>query len=234
MKRALAKYVTTIAAIIWCAVPMTAEAQTDSIATAVMPDSITENKPIYADSIGTMTGKTVKLRRDWTKWKPNPKRAMWMALVFPGGGQIYNRKYWKLPIFYGGFVGCAYAWSWNNQMYKDYKQAYLDITDDDPSTHSYDQFLHLGNKVDKSNLQRYQDLFSKRKDRFRRYRDLSFFCILGVYALSVIDAYVDASLSEFDISNDLSMRIEPTFINSKTGNNPLRNGTLGVQCSLIF
>ena len=221
-------------ALIVCALPLTANAQADSTLTVVMPDSIAEEDTLYTDSISTLTAKTTVTKRDWTTWKPSPKKAMWMALVFPGGGQIYNRKYWKLPIFYGGFVGCAYAWSWNNQMYKDYKQAYLDITDDDDSTHSYDQFLHLGNKVDESNLERYQTLFSKRKDRFRRYRDLSFFCILGVYALSVIDAYVDASLSEFDISDNLSMRIEPAFIDNGTGSHTLQKGNLCMQCSLIF
>lgn len=221
-------------ALIVCALPLTANAQADSTLTVVMPDSIAEEDTLYTDSIGTLSAKTTVTKRDWATWKPSPKKAMWMALVFPGGGQIYNRKYWKLPIFYGGFVGCAYAWSWNNQMYKDYKQAYLDITDDDDSTHSYDQFLHLGNKVDESNLERYQTLFSKRKDRFRRYRDLSFFCILGVYALSVIDAYVDASLSEFDISDNLSMRIEPAFIDNGTGSHTLQKGNLCMQCSLIF
>lgn len=234
MEKSLPKYIATIVALIVCALPLTANAQADSTLTVVMPDSIAEEDTLYTDSIGTLSAKTTVTKRDWTTWKPSPKKAMWMALVFPGGGQIYNRKYWKLPIFYGGFVGCAYAWSWNNQMYKDYKQAYLDITDDDDSTHSYDQFLHLGNKVDESNLERYQTLFSKRKDRFRRYRDLSFFCILGVYALSVIDAYVDASLSEFDISDNLSMRIEPAFIDNGTGPRTLQKGNLCMQCSLIF
>ncbi len=191
-------------------------------------------EPVKAETVAADSVKKVKTKRDWTTWKPNPKRAMWLALVFPGGGQIYNRKYWKLPIFYGGFVGCAYAWSWNNQMYTDYKQAYLDIMDDDDSTHSYDQFLHLGSQITSSNLSRYQTLFSKRKDRFRRYRDLSFFCIIAVYALSVIDAYVDASLSEFDISEDLSMHIEPAYINSGMYNNPVKGGGMGVQCSLSF
>lgn len=234
MEKSLPKYIATIVALIVCALPLTANAQADSTLTVVMPDSIAEEDTLYTDSIGTLSAKTTVTKRDWTTWKPSPKKAMWMALVFPGGGQIYNRKYWKLPIFYGGFVGCVYAWSWNNQMYKDYKQAYLDITDDDDSTHSYDQFLHLGNKVDESNLERYQTLFSKRKDRFRRYRDLSFFCILGVYALSVIDAYVDASLSEFDISDNLSMRIEPAFIDNGTGTHTLQKGNLCMQCSLIF
>jgi len=191
-------------------------------------------KVIYADSLQTLKGKTIKPGRDWSTWKPDPKRAMWLALVFPGAGQMYNRKYWKLPIFVGGFVGCAYAYSWNGQMYKDYKQAYLDITDDDPNTKSYEKFLHLGKVIDESNIARYQKLFSQRKDRFRRYRDMSFFCILGVYALSVIDAYVDASLSQFDISDDLSLRVEPAYINNGTNNNPLKSGGMGVQCSLTF
>ena len=216
-------------------------AQIDTIASRANVDLAPEDTIRIKELTNIVDKKADKLKklkvhskRDWTTWKPEAKRAMWMGIVFPGGGQIYNRKYWKLPVFYGGFVGCAYAWSWNNQMYVDYKQAYLDIMDDDESTHSYDQFLHLGNQIDASNLKRYQDIFSKRKDRFRRYRDMSFFCVLGVYALSVIDAYVDASLSEFDISEDLSIHIEPTYINNSSQNNPLRNGALGVQCSLKF
>lgn len=191
----------------------------------------TENlQVILTDSIA----KQKRAKKDWSTWKPTPKRAMWLAIVFPGGGQIYNRKYWKLPIVYGGFVGCAYALTWNNQMYHDYSQAYLDIMDDDPTTESYKQFMHLGSQIDASNLSRYQELFRKRKDRYRRWRDLSVFCLVGVYALSVIDAYVDASLSEFDISPDLSLRLEPVILNNQTDRNPLKGNTLGLQCSLRF
>ena len=57
-------------------------------------------------------------------WKPNPARAVWLGAIFPGLGQIYNRSYWKLPIVYGGLMGCIYAITWNNNMYRDYKQAY--------------------------------------------------------------------------------------------------------------
>ena len=173
-------------------------------------------------------------KRDWATWRPNPKRAMWLAIVIPGAGQIYNRKYWKLPIVYGGFVGCAYAMRWNNQMYRDYSQAYIDIMDDDPNTQSYNQFLHLGSKIDDSNIERYKKLFKSRKDTYRRWRDLSFFCLVGVYALSIIDAYVDASLSEFDISKDLSLKLEPTIINNERERNPLKANSLGLSCSLNF
>lgn len=194
--------------------------------------------PVITEEDSAIVAKTVRkirTKRDWTTWSPDPKRAMWLAIVFPGGGQIYNRKYWKLPIFYGGFVGCAYAMRWNNQMFSDYSQAYLDIMDDDPTTQSYNQFLHFGNQITEANKSRYQQVFKSRKDRFRRWRDMSFFCILGVYGLSIVDAYVDASLSHFDISDDLSLSIEPGFVtNSSRGQLMYGNTGVGVNCSLNF
>lgn len=196
-------------------------------------------KPMVAapDSISPMLPDTLALKkkgRDWATWRPEAKRALWLALVLPGAGQVYNRKYWKLPIVYGGFVGCAYAMRWNNMMYKDYSQAYMDIMDDDPNTQSYNQFLHLGKTIDDSNKQQWTNIFKQRKDRYRRWRDLSFFCMIGVYALSVIDAYVDASLSEFDISDDLSMRVGPAILPSASNGRGLRQTGLGLQCSLNF
>lgn len=176
----------------------------------------------------------VKRKRDWSTWRPNAKRAMWLAIVIPGAGQVYNRKYWKLPLVYGGFVGCAYAMRWNNMMYHDYAQAYMDMMDNDPNTHSYDQFLHLGNQINSSNMERYQELFRKRKDRYRRWRDLSFFVMVGVYALSIVDAYVDASLSEFDISKDLSMSIAPAVLGNGLDHNPVKGAAIGLQCSINF
>ena len=172
--------------------------------------------------------------KDMSTWRPDPKRALWLALVIPGGGQIYNRKYWKLPLVYGGFIGCLYAMNWNNTMYKDYSQAYIDIMDNDPGTQSYNQFLHNGMTINDNNKERYKTLFKQRKDRYRRWRDMSFFVLVGVYALSVIDAYVDAELSVFDISKDLSLRIEPTILDTHTSRNPLDAGAVGVQCSIKF
>lgn len=183
-------------------------------------------------------GKEKRQRRDWSQWRPEAKRAMWLALVLPGAGQVYNRKYWKLPIIYGGFAGCIYAMTWNNQMYHDYSQAYLDIMDDDPTTESYKNFLHLGTEINESNLARYQEIFRKRKNRYRRWRDLSVFATIAVYALSVIDAYVDASLSEFDISEDLSLRVAPVVMGNDgamtTRRSPFGQNAIGLGCSLRF
>ncbi len=177
----------------------------------------------------------IKTKRDWSTWRPNSTKALWLALVIPGGGQIYNRKYWKLPIFYGGMVGCIYALNWNGQMYKDYAQAYTDLLDDDPNTQSYNQFLHLGVKITDANKSKYEQIFKSRKDRYRRWRDLSFFCMIGVYAISVIDAYIDAEMSDFDLSNNLSMKIRPTVMSGKSlTQNSIKASSVGVACSLKF
>ena len=208
-----------------------AEAQTDSIANNMEPlEKIAELPLLVNDTVL----KVKKPKRDWSTWSPDPQRALWLALVIPGGGQIYNRKYWKLPLVYGGFMGCLYAMSWNNMMYKDYSQAYLDIMDSDPTTQSYNRFLHFGMTIDSSNEERYKKIFKSRKDKYRRWRDMSFFCLIGVYALSVIDAYVDAELSQFDISDDLSLKVEPAVISNGSSNNLLEGSSIGVNVGLRF
>ena len=168
-----------------------------------------------------------------TQFVPNPQRALWLALVLPGAGQIYNRKYWKLPIFYGGFLGCTYALMWNQQMYKDYSQAYLDIMDSDPNTASYLDMLPPNYDIS-GKEERFKTIFKNKKNYYRRYRDLSAFCFIGVYILSVIDAYVDASLSQFDISPDLSLNVGPAVIPTQQVGLTTGNSSYGVGCSLNF
>jgi hypothetical protein len=167
---------------------------------------------------------------------PDPKKALWLAIAIPGGGQIYNRKYWKLPLIYGGFVGCVYALNWNNTMYHDYSRAYIDITDDDPNTKSYENFIPQNYNINQ-NLTRVQDLFRRKKNYYRRYRDLSMFAMIGVYVLSIIDAYVDAELSSFEISKNLSMKVRPSVIRDKHSvawSNTIKNQSYGVECSINF
>ncbi len=116
-------------------------------------------------------------------------------------------------------------------MYKDYSQAYLDIMDDDPNTKSYEDFLPPNADIS-GQEERYKEIFRKRKDLYRRQRDLSIFAFIGVYLLSVIDAYVDAELSDFDISKDLGLKIEPVIFND--GRNKIGGNAIGLQCSLKF
>ena len=213
-----------------------AQEEAELVNDTLRSDLQTGNDTLRTDEVSIMIDSTkqVKMPRNWSTWKPNPQRALWLALVLPGAGQIYNRKYWKLPIFYGGFMGCIYALSWNNMMYKDYSQAYLDIMDTDPSTNSYNKFLHLGVQITESNEARFKEIFKNRKDKYRRWRDMSIFVMIGVYALSVIDAYVDAELSEFDISKDLSLEVRPTVISNHGGGSPLQAQSVGLSCFLNF
>ena len=166
------------------------------------------------------------------KFMPNPTRALWLSLIIPGAGQVYNRKYWKIPIVYGGFLGCVYALSWNGQMYRDYSQAYLDIMDNDPNTDSYLDMLPINYDIT-GKEERFKDIFKNKKNFYRKYRDLSIFCMVGVYLLSVVDAYVDAELSSFDISKDLGLKIEPTIMNNGNAWKSPTTG-MGIQCRLNF
>ena len=214
--------------------PLQAVAPADSIATA---DSIAaENKkkllemtsaPVLKES--EVPADSLKKEIDQKIWVPNPTKATWLALVIPGGGQIYNRKYWKLPIFYGGFAGCAYALTWNSKMYKDYSTAYKDAMNGNMQSSSITDLLPPGYKISETQL---KELLRKRKDTYRRYRDLSIFAFIGVYLLSAIDAYVDAELSNFDITPDLSMKVEPAVIDNRINNSS--NRSVGLQCSFRF
>lgn len=149
-------------------------------------------------------------------FNPDPTRAVWMSALFPGLGQVYNRRYWKLPIVIGAYLGLGYATSWNNGMLSDYTKAYRDIMDSDPSTNSYMNFFPpttSESSLDKTWLTK---LLQSRKNFYRRNRDLCIICMVGMYLVAMVDAYVDASLSHFDISPDLSMDVAPAvFIDGR-------------------
>lgn len=177
------------------------------------------------------SGKVKIQEKDTTaEYKPDPIRVVWMGAIIPGYGQILNRSYWKLPIVYAGFLGCAYAVNWNSTHYQTYKLAYKDIADNNANTKSYLDLLPEGYTIDnypggesglKTNL-------STAYQQYRRYRDLSIIGSVAYYAIVLVEAYVDAQLFDFDISTDLSLHVRPTLIENKYGvyNSP------GVQFSL--
>ena len=201
---------------------------------SVYMDITAETGAIYTDSISLTKATQQKNSKKIGLRKPDPETATWLALAIPGGGQIYNRKFWKLPIVYGGVVGCVYAVSWNGQMLRDYSQAYQDIMDNDPTTNSHLEMLPLGYDIT-GREDHFKSVFKRKKDSYRRFRDLSIFCIAGVYLLSIIDAYVDAELSTFDIGTDLSMTVSPGMIPAGSGYSagPI-NGTPGITIQLNY
>jgi hypothetical protein len=156
-------------------------------------------------------------------FSPEPLKATMLALAFPGMGQIYNRKYWKIPFVYAGFGGMVYAIQFNTSRYNDYMKAYQDFTDKIPETDSYVKFVRAIDQSEydpvnfpesykPSNEAWVRDGLLKNVDSYKRYRDLSYIGLAAWYLLSVIDANVDASLFDYDISDDLGMNISPGLL----------------------
>ncbi len=130
--------------------------------------------------------------------KHRANRAALLSAVLPGAGQVYNKSYWKVPVLYAGFAALIYFIDFNQKNYKTYKTAYLYRTDADSTT--IDAYPNYTN-----------DDLLVRKDYYRRNRDLSYIVTGVVYVLNIIDAYVDAHLKDFDVSDDLSLRPKPYF-----------------------
>jgi len=129
------------------------------------------------------------------------KKATWRSVMLPGWGQLYNKKYLKAPIIWAG-MGTTIGFAiYNHQEYLSYRDAYNIRIDDDPET--TDQYLNIYTASQLITLE----------NTFRRWRDLSIILTVGVYAYNILDAYVDAHLFYFDISDDLSMQLQPSLQN---------------------
>ena len=161
---------------------------------------------VLADTAGVVPEELPMLAPDF---RPDPAKATWYALVCPGLGQIYNRSYWKVPILYGGVATLSYLIIWNGRRYNDYKNAYHDLMDTDPTTNSYQALVPSHSNYGEEWM---QSVLKKRRDMYRRYRDLSIFGMAALYVVSVVDAFVDAHLYDFSVTDDLSLRVEP-FVN---------------------
>lgn len=147
------------------------------------------------------------------QFKPDPIQAIWLGAVIPGYGQIMNRKYWKLPIVYAGFLGCYYAVGWNSNRFVNYRNAYLDITDTDSQTNSFLNLIPPGYTIDSyGGTGAFTGMLKTGMDKARYNRDLSVIVTIAYYGLTLIDAFVDAHLYDFDISTDLSMNIKPVIL----------------------
>jgi hypothetical protein len=159
--------------------------------------------------------------------KLDPMKATMLAATFPGAGQIYTRKYWKIPIAYAGFAGLGYAVTFNTKWYNTYLKAYQDFVDDVPETDSYAVLIKSppqeqydpsleSDEFDKSSASWIQDQLLAQVDYFRKYRDLSYIGIAAWYLLTIVDANVDASLSDFNVNENLKLAISPMTIPYKS------------------
>lgn len=167
------------------------------------------NMPIFTYAQKALKDTTVK---DSTI-KHNPKIAVICSAVVPGLGQVYNKKIWKVPIIYVGLGTLLYYWDHNNKQYQFYKESYI----------KKDTLIFGGTLVYGSNL-----IFWR--DKFRRYRDLNMIGAVLLYILNVVDASVDANLFDFDVSDDLSMKIEPEIKSILLQ----KNSSIGITCRINF
>lgn len=168
---------------------------------------------VSGQTVAVDTSKVQKIAQPDSVEVHSPKKAALLSTFLPGAGQVYNRKYWKVPVIYGGFGVIGYFIGWNNRNYKTYKVAYSDLTDDDPNTDSYNdleatQYYDLEDPTDYSN---FKEGLSKQTNYYRRNRDLLVICMAGFYGLQIIDASVDAHLFNFEISEDLTMNWQPAM-----------------------
>ncbi len=145
--------------------------------------------------------------RDSLNWRQrhSPRRATLLSAIAPGAGQIYNRKYWKAPIVWGGLGVCIYFIQDNNKEYQRYRTAYLALVDNDPST--MDEF---NGRYPAAEVRRVMETY-------QRWRDVSWLALAGVYILNIVDASVDAHFVRFDVSPDLSLNIGPSLYAATTG-----------------
>ena len=129
------------------------------------------------------------------------KAALWGLL--PGGGQVYNRDYWKVPLVYAALGGVGYSVLFNHQRYQEFAEGYRLRTDGDDAT--TDAGLRSAAFSTDDNVKRAREFY-------RRNRDLSIIGAVAVYGLSIAEAVVDAHLATFDVNDDLSLRLAPTVV----------------------
>ena len=145
------------------------------------------------------------------------KRATTLAMMFPGAGQFYNKSYWKVPIVLGAFATMGYLIDWNSRGYQRYRTAY--------NQYPNNEFASRSNPPSQANLKNW-------RDNFRRNRDLCIIITAGAYLLSVVEAHVDAHLKDFDVSDDLALRVEPTMIDMSSFISDQNTGYPGVGLSM--
>lgn len=143
----------------------------------------------------------------------NPRKATLLSAILPGAGQVYNNKAWKVPLIYAGFMTDIYFIGFNNKRYQTFRTALFAFDEGDKS-----QFPSLNREALVRNV-----------DYWRQNRDMTILLLAAIYALNLIDANVDAHLSGFDISDDISMKIEPNV-----GTFAASGNSLGLTLKLQF
>lgn len=154
------------------------------------------------DSLIVESQDTVLLKSYASRY--NPRRALLLAAVMPGLGQIYNKKYWKLPLVYGGMFATGYAINYYNELYREYKFVLYTALENGLEENQIDTDLNLDLGM-KTTVRGYRNAV----DKAQRERDFMIIIMGLVYVLQIVDAHVDSHLKEFDLNPRLQVRLEP-------------------------
>jgi hypothetical protein len=142
---------------------------------------------------------------------PNPRKAAFLSLALPGAGQAYNKRWWKLPIVYGALGGVIWLEVDNVRQYRKLRDNYRLLVDGDESTNPTESPY---DRIDATSMRRY-------RDQWRRYVEQTSIALGLVYLLTAADAFVDAHLRSFDVSDDLSFRVVPRVQTLPLGDAPV-------------
>lgn len=151
------------------------------------------------DTTGGETKKRSFVYRLFKEDYPNPNKALFLSLAIPGGGQFYNKRWWKVPIVYAGYAALIYSAQYNRSNYRDLRDAVIAEYEQEEPIH---KFSHLNLSV--NDLERLRDQFDKRKQ-------LSYIGLFALHLVQTAEAFVDCHLKTFDVSDDLSMKIGPSL-----------------------
>jgi hypothetical protein len=166
----------------------------------------------FSQGAPIVTGDTIAPKKG-----KSPMKALVFSAVVPGLGQAYNKKYWKIPIIYAATGTTIYLFSSNNKTFRQYQTAYRYRTDAD-SLGTEDEFPDLSD-----------DQILEYENHYRRNRDLSAIFTLLFYTVNIVDAYVDAHLSTFDVSDDLTLHVSPALNFYSSRKKPAIGLTLSLQ-----
>ncbi len=175
----------------------------------------------------------------------SPHKATMYSVMFPGLGQAYNKKYWKIPILYAGIGATIYAINWNSKNYKKYKVAFSDFSNfydykyqdegletpiEEPTSKSYEDLIERDfSETTQTYDNSFQTILQNNKDSFKHDRDLSYIILLGVYVLNIVDAAIDAHFTNFSVDDNLTINVQPAVTYSAfTGN------SVGFKCQITF
>lgn len=198
--------------------------QKDTVPVIPAADSLHPNialESLQADSVSTALSDTIEPKRKSFLYRtfksdyPNPNKALYFSLIIPGGGQLYNKRWWKAPIVWGGYAALIYSASYNTKGYKIFKKEYIDAANGRER-----RFPNLN----AGDVKRLRDQYDKRKQ-------LSYIGMFGLHIMQAAEAFVDCHLKTFDVSDDLSLHLKPSLEASFVSAYPVVG--VGVAVSIV-